>query len=244
MNKTMYLLLILVLVLGACSKANENMVILTENYPPLSYIEDGEVTGFGSDVVNAMQAELGTAYPIQMKSWDEAYTTALTEANVLLFTMDRTPERENDFHFIGPLGSNVASFYANSNKIIIPKNLEEARTVAAIGTTTNWFTEQFLLEKGFTNLISKADPLQTIQLLADEEVELAVFTDVTLPELCHEAEVDPQSFTAVLELLSSDYYIAISKKTPSATVQKWQKAFEQIQTNGKLEELRGKWFGQ
>ncbi|MCK9335729.1 MAG: transporter substrate-binding domain-containing protein, partial [Candidatus Cloacimonetes bacterium] len=180
MNKTMYLLLILVLVLGACSKANENMVILTENYPPLSYIEDGEVTGFGSDVVNAMQAELGTAYPIQMKSWDEAYTTALTEANVLLFTMDRTPERENDFHFIGPLGSNVASFYANSNKIIIPKNLEEARTVAAIGTTTNWFTEQFLLEKGFTNLISKADPLQTIQLLADEEVELSVFTDVTL----------------------------------------------------------------
>jgi polar amino acid transport system substrate-binding protein len=135
MNKTMYLLMIFVLVLGACSKANENMVILTENYPPLSYIEDGEVTGFGSDVVNAMQAELGTAYPIQMKSWDEAYTTALPEANVLLFTMDRTPERENDFHFIGPLIKR-ASLYANSNRSH-SKNLEEGRNVAAIGTNTN-----------------------------------------------------------------------------------------------------------
>jgi len=232
------------LAVAACTSSKDDIKILTENYPPLSFFENGEATGFGSDVVKAIQAELGSKHPIQILSWDEAYSTALKEANVVLFTMDRTPEREAKFHFIGPLGSNVASFYANSAKLLNPADLEEAKSYRAIASTTNWFTEQYLIEQGFKNLVSEADPLQTIHLLADQKADLAVFTDLTLPDLCREAGVELATFSPVLELLSTDYYIAISKDTNTRIVNKWQKAFETIKNTGELARLRSKWFDQ
>jgi polar amino acid transport system substrate-binding protein len=230
------------LVLGACSKAPQKIQILTENYPPLSFEQNGEITGFGSDVVNAIQAELGTKHAIRIMDWDDAYATALRESNVILFTMDKTPEREDKFHFIGPLGSNVASFYANRDNMTVPVDIEQAKSYSSIATTTDWFTEQYLKEEGFENLSSNADPLQAVKLLADQKADLAVFTDVTLPELCKEAGVDIDSFTPVLELLSTDYYIAISKTTDVKTVEDWQKAFATIKERGELAKLHSKWF--
>lgn len=246
MYKTLLCLtLVTVLMLtGACKQKQEPLRILTENYPPLSFVKDGVTTGFGSDVVKAIQAELGTDYPIEMLSWDDAYSTAVANANVVIFTMDRTPEREGKFHFIGPLGSSVASFYANRENMAVPVDLEQAKALAGIATTTNWFTEQYLKEQGFMNLVSDADPLNTIRRLADKEADLAVFTDITLPDLCREAGVDFGTFSPVLELLSTDYYIAISKDTDAVIVENWRKAFETIQSNGDLAKLRKKWFEQ
>ena len=235
-------LIAFLLIVGACSKSQEEIRILTENYPPLSFMDGDEASGFGSDVVNAIQAELGTDFPIQLSSWDDAYATALSEENVVLFTMDKTPEREDYFHFIGPLGSNVASFYAHRNRMLVPIDAEVAKSYKAIATTTNWFTEQHLMELGFENLVSSKDPIDTVKLLADQKADLGVFTDVTLPELCREAKVDPDTFTPVLELLSTDYYIAISKITNTKIVEKWQKAFDTIKANGELARLHSKWF--
>jgi polar amino acid transport system substrate-binding protein len=233
---------LLLILLTSCSSSKDQIRILTEDYPPLSFMAEGEVTGYGTDVVNAIQAELGTDYPISLQSWDTAYTTALTEANVLLYTIDKTPEREARFHFIGPLGSNVASFYTYSNNEITIADLAAAKAVDKIATTTNWFTEQHLIELGFENLESMSDPLQTIRLLVDKKADLAVFTDITLPNLLAEAEIDPQSLKPVMELMSTDYYIALSLDTLSETVEQWQQAFEEVKNKGVLKELRTKWF--
>jgi polar amino acid transport system substrate-binding protein len=35
-------------------------------------------------------------------------------------------------------------------------NSLETKKIAAIATTTNWFTEQYLKEKGFANLVSSS----------------------------------------------------------------------------------------
>ncbi|MCK9556714.1 MAG: transporter substrate-binding domain-containing protein [Candidatus Cloacimonetes bacterium] len=235
-------LVIAVLTISSCYKAPEELRLLTENYPPLTFIQNEEVTGFGTDVVNAIQAELGTDFPIQLTSWEDAYATALSEENVVLFTMDKTPEREELFHFIGPLGSNVASFYCHRDRMLVPNDVEKAKTYKSIATTTNWFTEQHLRELGFKNIVSNKDPIQSVKLLANKQADLAVFTDVTLAELCREAEVEPDTFTPVLELLSTDYYIAISKITNVKIVEKWQKAFNTIKANGELARLHSKWF--
>jgi len=67
----------------ACSQREAQMTILTENYPPLSYLEDGAVTGYGADVVAAIQSELGTDFKPELLKWDDAYERALIEPNVI-----------------------------------------------------------------------------------------------------------------------------------------------------------------
>jgi len=228
--------------LSSCFRTNKQLRILTENYPPLSYIENGEVKGYGTDVVNAIQAELEIDFSIELMNWDAAYSSAMRHPNVVLYTIDRTPEREELFHFIGPLGSNVASLYSTKDNLMTINSLDEAKAVSTIATTTNWFTEQYLVEQDFSNLLSMVDPIQTLKLLAENKADLAVFTDVTLPELSEEAGIDLDTMVPVYELLSTDYYIAISKDTDKRIVDQWQNAFTTIQDNGTLEELHNKWF--
>ncbi|HPI26639.1 MAG TPA: transporter substrate-binding domain-containing protein, partial [Candidatus Cloacimonadota bacterium] len=244
MRTTMCIVAVLamLLILGSCKARPEEMKILTENYPPLSYMDNGEVTGYGTAVVQAMQQELKTNFPIQMMQWSEAYSIALSEANVILFTMDKTPEREQYFHFIGPLGSSVASLYAHKNNMVDLEDLNSAKAVGGIATTSKWYTEQHLIKSGFVNLISKADPLDTVRLLANQEADLGVFTDVTFPELCREAGVNISNFMPVWPLISSEYYIAVSKATSEETLKLWQDAFTAIQAKGTLDQLRTTWF--
>jgi len=234
---------ILAILCVSCTRKNVKMTILTENYPPLSYAENGVVTGYGAEVVAAIQKELNTdAVPVVLP-WDEAYNRALAEPNVVLFTMEKTADREGKFNFIGPLGANTSYFYSLASNPTMLTDLEAAGKVKAITTTTNWFTEQFLKDKGFGNLISKPDPLENLKLLVNKEADLGVFTDVTFPQLCKEAGIPPDSLKPVLELMKSEYYIAISKATDPKVVKTWEKAFAKIQANGTLKELKNKWFG-
>ncbi len=243
MRKTVLIMMaVLTILCVSCTKKNVELTILTENYPPLSYEENGVVTGYGAEVVTAIQKELKTNAKPTVLPWDEAYNRALNEENIVLFTMEKTPEREALFNFIGPLGTNTSYFYAlASNPLELP-DLEAAAKVKAIATTTNWFTEQFLKERDFKNLVSKTNPIDNLKMLVSKETDLGVFTDVTFPQLCKEAGVAADSLKPVLELMQSEYYIAISKATDPKIVEAWQAAFTTLKENGTLQSIKEKWF--
>ena len=242
MQKTCLILLAALLLFVGCARKETPLTILTEDYPPLSYLDNGTVTGFGAEVVAAIQKELGTAYQPSLVNWDDAYQRALNEPNIVLFTMDKTPEREDKFHFIGPLGESVASFYALAGSEIKLPDLEAAKSVPSIATTTEWFTEQYLKEKGFANLASHPDPQQAIRSLMEKKSELSVFTDITYPRLAKDTGIDPTALKPVLELLRSQYYMAIAKQTDPKIVEKWRQAFAKLDRDGTLKTLKEKWF--
>ncbi len=243
MKKFNFLLVLVVsLVALSCARKETEMTILTENYPPLSYVEDGVVSGYGAEIVAAIQEELNTDVTPQLMDWEKAYQRALNEKNIVLFTMERTPEREELFHFIGPLGENTAFFYARADSEIELQDLAAAREVSSIATTKDWFTEQHLIEQGFTNLVSSVDPVQTLHMVMNEEAELGVFTDITFPELVLSAGYEPTDLVPVLSLMSSHYYIAISRGTDSSIVEKWENAFAALQNDGTVAAIHDKWF--
>lgn len=243
MKKMLFFVLIALVVLSAaCQKKPKGMTIITENYPPLSFESGGKITGFGAEVVEAIQHELKTDYQPILMPWGEAYERALKEPNVVLFTMERTPEREGKFHFIGPLGANTTYFYALRENGSALSDLEAARQAIGIATTKNWFSEQILKEKGFTNLLSNLDPLEAIQLMMEGKAELGIFTDVTFPQICEKAGVSPEAFKPVLELQQSEYYIAISKATDESIVEHWRTTFERLGNEGVIDQIRERWI--
>jgi len=241
MYKSMFILSILVLFGGLLWAQGYELRVLTENYPPLSYMEDGVITGYGAEVVTAIQKQLGTEFPVELHMWEKAYELALTEPNVLLFTMEKTPEREKLFQFVGPLGANISSFYIPYGSKMEIKDLEAARKLNAIATTTNWFTEQELTRLGFTNLKSVADPIETIKMLLEGKVDASVYTDLTLPKLAKEAGVAPKELKPALELMRSEYYLAFSAKTEPEIVKAWTEAFNKLQESGELKAIKAHW---
>lgn len=223
-------------------KAEANLILLTEEYPPLTYAVGDSLTGYGTEVVAALQKVLQTNYKTTVMNWDAAYQRALNEPNIVIFTMEQIPERQDLFHWIGPLGANKTNFYVRKKSNLKIDSLAAAKDIEAIGTVTNWFSEQYLKQQGFTNLVSTAEPESVVINLMKRQVDVAVLTDLSYMMIALNAGYLPTEMKPVFELMSTNYYIGISKKTDKAIVEKWQQAFSQIVQDGTLAKIKNKWL--
>lgn len=239
-----FCLMMSLIVLGGCVCAPQknmtgtsDLTLLTEEYPPVTFMKEGKVTGFVTDMVREIIARQGIADTIKLTSWDEAYKSALSRPNVVLFSAERTEKREKLFQWVGPVGKNSAILYAKKGSGIKIKSLEEARKIAAIATTTDWFTEQYLKSKGFTNLVSSPLPVTNVRQLMDGKVQLSVFTDITAPEIVKNAGYGMDDLEPVFTVSNTYFFIAISQGTAPDTVKKWQSSLDGLKADGTFEKI-------
>jgi polar amino acid transport system substrate-binding protein len=86
--------------------------LVTEEYPPITFMKDGKPSGFVTDMVREIAARQKIPDNIRLTSWKNAYNMALLHPKVVLFSAERTPEREKLFQWVGPVGRNSAMLYA------------------------------------------------------------------------------------------------------------------------------------
>jgi polar amino acid transport system substrate-binding protein len=211
--------------------------LVTEEYPPVTFMQDGKPSGFVTDMVREIAARQGIPDNIRLTSWKNGYNMALLYPKVLLFSTERTPERESLFQWVGPVGKNDAILYARKGSGIRISSLDDARRVAAIATTTNWFTEQQLRREGFGNLLSSPDPRDNVRQLINGEVQLSVFTDITIPEIVREAGYGMADLEPVFTVSRTYFYIALSRDTPAEVVAAWQATLDQLKQDGTFERI-------
>jgi polar amino acid transport system substrate-binding protein len=237
------LILCLVLFAGSVYATQKNikgtpgLTMLTEEYPPVTFMKDGKVAGFVTDIVREIIARQGIPDKIRLISWDEAYGVALSTPYVVLFSAERTEKREKLFQWVGPVGKNSAIFYAKKGSGIKINSLEEAGKLAAIATTTNWFTEQYLKSKGFTNLVSSPLPTTNVKQLMDGSVQVSIFTDITIPEIVKKAGYSMDDLEPVFPVSNTYFYIAMSLGTPVEMVKKWQATLDGMKADGAFEKI-------
>ena len=211
--------------------------LVTEEYPPVTFMEDGKPSGFVTDMVREIAARQNIPDNIRLTSWNNAYNMALLHPKVVLFSAERTPEREKLFQWVGPVGKNSAMLYAKKGSGIRINSLEEAKAIGAIATTTNWFTEQHLKREGFKNLRSSPDPRANVRQLMKGEVQLSIFTDITIPEIVRDAGYGMQDLEPVFTVVQTVFYIAFSRDTPAEEVQAWQSTLDSLKQDGSFEKM-------
>ncbi len=217
--------------------------VYTEQYPPLTFRNNkGDITGFGTDVVLEIMKRNQSYFPIRLSLWSNAYELALLNPNFCLFTMDRTAQRENLFQWLGPIGSNITYFYVRTGSGITIKSIDEARTLGSVGTVSSWFSDQYLRGLGFTNLVSASDPEIMTGKLMNGEIDAFVCSNITFPSILRSMNFQTNQVEATYPLMTSDFYIAFSKNTPTSTVQKWQQALDAAKQDGTYDAIYGKWF--
>jgi len=118
-------LLALALWMQACALAGPLRVV-TEDYPPYSYLEAGRVTGYSTAVVRAVLAEAGLEAEIQLIPWARAYDLALHDEQVLIYSIARTPAREHKFRWIGQVAPSEWFLYSLRGHELGLRSLGEA----------------------------------------------------------------------------------------------------------------------
>lgn len=133
---------------------------------PWTYSENGRPKGFFVDIVEEIASRLGAdQIEIEMQPWARAYLSLTTEPKTVLFSVGRSPNREDLFQWVGPVTVHPTHLYARVGSGLSVNSLEDAKKLGVIGVHRSSAGAQILEQQGFTNLHPVSDALQNVKKL-------------------------------------------------------------------------------
>ena len=226
--------------LGTTAASAWDLTIYCE-YPPPEGVTIGSKGGLIYDQVWELMRRTDIEEPIQTVSWKRGYAEATSEPNIGLFPTTRTKEREELFHWVGPILRVTWVFYAHADSGITITSLEDAKAVRSIGTYANDSKEQWLRAQGFTNLESIMENLTNLKKLYDRRLDLMVGSPSVTDQWPEREGYDPSKFVEAYTFKTVDLYLALSKGTSMDTVWALEKAFKEMLDDGSIPSLYKKW---
>jgi len=220
-----------------------NLIIITEEFAPFNFSKAGEITGQSTDIVKEIQKQLNLETEIQIMPWSDGYEYTLANSDVALYSTSRTEEREDLFHWVGPIGSDEYIFYGLKSSDLKLESLEEAKKFGKIAVIKDDARQQFLQQNGLTNLVFFENDTECYKALKDGEVDLVVGSKITMPEMVKSAGIKPAMLRAVYILKQTPFYIAFNKNTSPQIVENWQNALNLLKGNGTYDNILAKWSG-
>jgi len=236
-------------VMGMASLAKaETLKVLTEEFPPYNYTENGAITGFSTEVVQAVLKEVKLQGEFQSMPWARAYETAQNADNVLIYSIGRTPQREKLFKWVGVIAPTQYYLFSLPPRKLKFDRLDQAKKYQT-ATVNEDVGEQFLIAKGFVkgqNLQSSVRYELNYEKLKRGRVDLWIMTELVAVHLARQAGDDPAKSLArsyaIHDLGSDGYYMAFSAHTPDALVERLGKGLATIKSNGTYDALKKKWL--
>jgi len=239
--KRLFMLFLAAPLFFAQTAKSENLTILTENLPPLNYLDDGKLMGPSVEIVQEIQRRVGSTEQIQVYPWARAYKIALDEENIILFGMTHTKQRQELFKWVGPLAVKRDILIARKETKFKISALDDAKKVMRIGTLRDDTREQLLKREGFENLESVSDEQRNAQKLAMGRIDLWAYKKPGYITVCRLAGVDPNDLEEVYHLRQIEVSIAFSKKTSDNIVARWNQAFQAMVADGTIQHIQDKW---
>jgi len=227
----------------------QKITIVTEEYPPYNYLHENKITGMSSEVVLSVVKEVNIEYVHDIYPWARAYQMAKRDSDTLIYSLGRTEKREDLFQWIGVIApAQFCVISLKSRDDIKIKSLADLKKYK-IGTIRDDIQEKYLISKGFKKneqIITVNQHKQNFDLLMKERIDLWASVELTASYI---AKVNNHSYDKLLEkrfcfenLSTEGTYMAFSKKTDPALIDRFKKALIKIKQNGTYDEILKKYL--
>ncbi|MCC5853963.1 MAG: transporter substrate-binding domain-containing protein [Alkalimonas sp.] len=211
----------------------EPLKVVTSPMAPYQVQENGEVSGSNTLWVRQLLEEAELTADFAIYPWPRAYQLASSEPNVFIYALARTPEREAMFHWVAPIASfEHALLVRASQRSSLQQRLQQGDTLvlAVPRDHVALLFVQYLPEAEQLDIFYTASTDEAMRLLLNGRVD-AVLENPQLTSALVASH--PQSADALQVLLPipasrSTAYLAASKATDEALVQRLQRAFQQL----------------
>lgn len=234
--------LLFCLISGSAAAASvDDIVFMTEQYPPYNLEENNKLQGIAVDTLALMLQRVGskqTREDIKLLPWARGYKLVLSEANTCLFSTTRTEERENLFKWVGPIAPNTIGLIAKKESKIKIGSVRDMKK-HKIGTIRDDQAEQYLINAGISmdSLERVAETKLNIRKLNRGRIDLWAYGEnVAMWELKANG-FSPADYESVHELGSKDLYFAFHADTSDSVIQKLQAALDTLKTDGEYQKI-------
>ena len=228
----------LLVCLGSAANA-QNLRVVTENWPPYNFIDkNDQIVGNSTEIVKAVPEKAGFSYSIEVHPWARSYSIAQNDSNVLIYTILRTPFRENLFKWVRPIApANAYSFYRLAARDDLSlKTIEDAKR-HRIGVVRNNVIHQTLRQRGFVdgeNIIAVNKQAQIIKMLFAHRLNYIILQERTANAEFTDAGFSIAKVQKSVFFINAYSYMAYSNGTSDEIVDRTIAAFDELVKHGNL----------
>jgi len=214
----------------AAKPAEGKLRVIAEVYPPYNFVDKNKnVVGTSVEIVQAILDRLGVKASIEVMDLADALALAKKGPSIAVFSINKTPQRQGLFKWVGPIGDYRQVFYAKKASQIAVNKLQDAKLATKIGVYKGDAGNQFLASHGFTNLDESPTDVEALKKLMDNRVQLWLGNHSGLAITAHEAGISPDQLVELpVVVIQADLYIALSPDFPDSTVAAWQKTLDSL----------------
>ena len=221
--------------------------VVTEQYPPFNYEKDGKAGGVSTEIVKAVLEEVGIEAEINVMRWGSAYRRARSRwrENVLIYSIGRNPEREDQFHWIGVVAPFDISFYSISERSdIVVDDFNDLKRYTT-GVVRGDMRDNFFKNRKEFKVERYRNSEAVLEALKNREVDLMPVAELNFPYIVEYFGYELNQFQKIYkseELSSEGLYMAFGRNSSLEIVKIFKKGLEKIKKSGKYDEIMGNYL--
>lgn len=146
--------------------AGTTLTLTAETTYPAVMVDEGRITGHAAEKVHEIMRRASLPYTMSVMPWKRAYTLAHTMADTCVFMTTRTPEREYQFKWVGPISQADWVLYGRADRNYALRTLDDARGLR-IGAYNGDVRGEYLAAKGLRVEFVQNDESNPKKLMLD-----------------------------------------------------------------------------
>ena len=195
---------------GKLDADTSDLWVIADHIPLFSELgQRGKVEGIAADLVRDILFEVDRPSDILSAPWIRIAKEAMSKSNVLVFSVVRTEERDDVFHWVTPVSRNLHGLFGINKPYF--DSLNDVPKSYTVGTLLNDYRYNVALDNGF-NVRAYESWHDLVEAVFKEEIDVLFGSQGAVDFGC-----DPKAFNCEMIKLTGKYdvstaYLALSKK--------------------------------
>ncbi|GLQ31098.1 substrate-binding periplasmic protein [Litoribrevibacter albus] len=216
--------------------------IVTEDFAPYSYKENGKLTGISVEIVESLLEQLNLPSNIRVYPFKRTIELAKTRKNTLIFSIIRSEERERHFKWVGRLAPITTALFKLKQRTDINiqsiEDIAEFRISDIQGSAVWEHLKRYDIE-----VLEIPSTAQNIQMLKLGRIDLTSTVELNFYHTLRVLDYSPKEFEVayVFDELSSHLWLAFNKDTDDKIVEDFREALQTFKTSVMFKSLLKKY---
>jgi polar amino acid transport system substrate-binding protein len=207
----------------------------TFQVPPATVAEfPGPGHGLVQEVVEEMARRAGHSGSIEYMPWTRAQQIAMTQPNIGILSLTRSPEREDRYRWLAKIVTDDLVLVGGQGVDVRSLDKVKGRPT---GVLLRSGAEALLREKGFTRIEPVPEEWLNAKKMKERRIDAWLAPRLMVIYAMQEVQGDLATLNIGEIVRESDIYLAASKDLPDAEAARWEQAFAAMQADGSYERI-------
>ena len=230
------------------SSANEpipELKIYMEVWAPFQYKDENNTTqGFAVDLLDLALKDLNSTNSkkdFKFTPWPRSIFN-LQNANTIVFSMIKTPERKNSYQWVGPIYDVANYVIVKKDSLLTKQSFIPGNNITAasvIDDASLHCLSNLKINQEHITLVSNM--MSPIRMLNSNRVDIIVDNWFNFTDLAQKAGLKLSDFKKLINLGSHKTYFAISKSTDPGITSRLQNSMDKIKSTAQYSRLLKKY---